>query len=335
MPSEFRNKVRETSRILGTGRYVPEKVLTNEDLERIIDTSDEWITARTGMKRRHVAAADEATSDLASKALQNAAEKAGIDLKDLDAIIVGTASSDMVFPSTACMVQKSLDLGGIPAFDVTAACSGFVYASVLANSLIASGLYNTVGAIGAETLTRITNYEDRTTCILFGDGAGAAIFGPGDGQRGVLSTYLGADGNLSHLLNQPAGGSRLPATVETVKARLHYIHMEGAEVFKSAVRAMESSAIRALELAGLTSDDIDLLIPHQANIRIIKATASSLKIPEDRVYINVQEYGNTSAASIPIALDEAIETKRITEGDTVMLVAFGGGFTWGSLVIKL
>ena len=335
MPPEFRNKVRGTSRILGTGRYVPEKILTNEDLERMIDTSDEWITARTGMKKRHIAAADEATSDLASKALQNAAEKAGIDLKDLDAIIVGTATPDMIFPSAACMVQKSLDLGGIPAFDVSAACSGFIYASVLANSLITSGLFETVGAIGAETLTRITNYEDRTTCVLFGDGAGAAIFGPGDGQRGILSAYIGADGNLSHLLNQPAGGSRLPASTETVKAKLHNIHMEGAEVFKSAVRAMESSAVRALELAGLTSDDIDLLIPHQANIRIIRATASRLKIPEERVYINVQEYGNTSAASIPIALDEAIEKKRIAEGDTVMLVAFGGGFTWGSLVVAL
>ncbi len=335
MPPTFRNKARGASRILGTGRYVPEKVLTNEDLERLVDTSDEWITARTGMKRRHVAAAEEATSDLASIALQNAGEKAGLDLKELDAIIIGTATPDMVFPSAACMVQRSLDLGGIPAFDISAACSGFIYASALANSLIASGWFDTVGVVGAETLTRITNYEDRTTCILFGDGAGAAIFGPGNGQSGVLSAYLGADGNLSHLLNQPAGGSRLPASTETVKARLHYIHMEGAEVFKSAVRAMESSAVRALELAGLTSDDIDLLIPHQANIRIIKATASRVKIPEERVYINVQEYGNTSAASIPIALDEAIEEKRIAKGDTVMMVAFGGGFTWGSLVVTL
>ena len=335
MPPTSRNKTRGASRILGTGRYVPEKVLTNEDLEKLIDTSDEWITARTGMKRRHVAAADEATSDLASHALQNAAKKAGIDLKELDAIIVGTATPDMVFPSAACMVQSNLDLGGIPAFDVTAACSGFMYAAVLANSLIASGLYDIVGVIGAETLTRITNYEDRTTCVLFGDGAGAVIFGPGNDHSGVLSTYLGADGNLSHLLNLPGGGSRFPATTETVEAKLHYIHMEGAEVFKSAVRAMESSAVRALGMAGLTGDDIDLLIPHQANIRIIRATASRLKIPEDKVYINVQEYGNTSAASIPIALDEAIENKKIAEGDTIMMVAFGGGFTWGSLVVKL
>ena len=335
MPPTFSDKARGASRILGTGRYVPDKILTNEDFEKIVDTSDEWITARTGMKRRHIAAADEATSDLASLALQDAVDDAGIELSDLDCVIIATATPDMVFPSAACIVQRNLDLGGLPVFDVGAACSGFIYASTVAHSMIASGLYDKIGVVGAETLTRITNYEDRSTCVLFGDGAGAAIYGPSNGEKGVMAAYLGADGNLSHLLNQPAGGSRLPASRETVDGRLHYIHMEGAEVFKSAVRAMESSAEKALELADLTADDIDLLISHQANIRIIKATASRVKIPPDRVYINVHEYGNTSAASIPIALDEALESGRISEGSTVMMVAFGAGFTWGSLIVSL
>jgi len=334
MPPTFNAKARGASRILGTGRCVPERILTNKDLEKIVDTSDEWITARTGMKRRHVVSEGEYTSDLAAAALKDATEDAGLGLSDLDAIIVATATSDMIFPSAACLVQQHLDLGGIAAFDIGAACSGFIYGTTMANSLIASGQFETVGVIGAETLTRITNYEDRSTCVLFGDGAGAVICVPSNGERGVMAAYLGADGNLSHLLNMPAGGTRLPASYETVDNRLHSIHMEGAEVFKSAVRAMESSAVRALELADITAEEVDLLITHQANIRIIKATASRVHIPSEKVYINVHEYGNTSAASIPIALDEAREGGLISEGTTVMMVAFGGGFTWGSLVVS-
>ena len=335
MPPTFSDRLRGASRILGTGRCVPEGVLTNEDFEKIVDTTDEWITTRTGMKRRHRIAEGEATSDLAAVALRRAAEDAGIDLADLDSIIIGTATPDMPFPSTACFVQQHLDLPGIPVFDISAACSGFIYAATLANSLIAAGQFETIGVIGAETLTTITNYKDRSTCVLFGDAAGAAVLGPGDGERGVLAAYLGADGNLSHLLNMPGGGSRAPASHETVDADLHYIHMEGSEVFKSAVRAMESSAEKALEIAGLTSEEVDLLIPHQANIRIIKATASRLHLKPEQVYINVQEYGNTSAASIPLALDEAKEQGLVGEGSVIVMVAFGGGFTWGSLVVRL
>ncbi len=335
MPPTFSDRARGASRILGTGRCIPEEVITNADFEKIIDTTDEWITTRTGMKRRHRVAEDEATSDLAAAALSRASEDAGIELTDLDAIIVATATPDMPFPSTACFVQQHLNLPGIPVFDISAACSGFIYASTMANSLIAAGQFEKIGVIGAETLTRITNYKDRSTCVLFGDAAGAAIFGPSDGERGVIAAYLGADGNLSHLLNMPGGGSRQPASRETVEADLHYIHMEGSEVFKSAVRAMESSAERAIELAGITPEEVDLLIPHQANIRIIKATGSRVKVDVDKVYINVQEYGNTSAASIPIAFDEAREQGIIGEGSVVVMVAFGGGFTWGSLVVRL
>jgi len=335
MSSTFSDKARGASRILGTGRCIPEDVITNEDLAKIIDTTDEWITSRTGMKRRHKVAEGEATSDLAAVALRRAGEDAGIELTDLDAIIVGTASPDMPFPSTACFVQQHLDIPGIPVFDISAACSGFIYGSTLANSLIAAGQFERVGVIGAETLTRITNYKDRSTCVLFGDAAGAAIFGPSDGQRGVIAAYLGADGNLSHLLNMPGGGSREPATHETIDADRHFIHMEGSEVFKSAVRAMEASAEKAIELAGIRSEEIDLLIPHQANVRIIKALATRINIAPEKVYINVQEYGNTSAASIPIALDEVREQGIVGEGNVIVMVAFGGGFTWGSLVVRL
>jgi len=335
MQPSFSEKARGASRILGTGRGIPEHVLTNADFEQMVDTTDEWIVTRTGMKRRHRVAEDQATSDLAALALRDACDDAGLELTDLEAVIVATASPDMVFPSTACVVQDHLGIPGIPVFDVSAACSGFIYGSTLANSLIASGMYERIAVIGAETLTRITNYEDRATCVLFGDGAGAAIYGPGEGEAGMLAAYIGADGSLSHLLNMPAGGSRLPASHETVEKKLHSIHMAGSEVFKSAVRAMESSAIKALELSGLASEQIDLLITHQANIRIINATASRVKLPPEKVYINVHEYGNTSAASIPIALDEAIEKEVIGPGSTVLMVAFGGGFTWGSLIVRL
>ena len=334
MQPSFPPEARGASRILGTGRYVPEKVLTNRDLEQIVDTSDEWNTSRTGIKRRHVAAEDEATSDLAVRALTDALEDAGLQPGELDAIIVGTATPDMLFPSTACVVQQHLGLSGIPVFDVSAACSGFIYGSLLANSLIASGPFRHIGVVGAETLTRLLDWDDRTTCVLFGDGAGAAVFGPGDGESGVLAACAGADGNLADLLKLPAGGTRMPASIRTVEEGKHFIYMEGSEVFKSAVRAMVESAERALELSGLSPDEVDLLIPHQANIRIIEALAKRVHIPGEHVFVNIADYGNTSAASIPIALDEAREQGRVKEGTRAMMVAFGAGFTWGSLVVS-
>ena len=335
MPPTFKAELRGASRILGTGRYAPQRILTNQELEQMVDTSDEWITTRTGIKRRHIAADDQATSDLAAAAIETALADAGMAKDGLDALIVATATPDMLFPSTACLVQDRLGLGTIPVFDISAACSGFIYGTMLANSLIAAGQFEHVGVVGAETLTRFVDWQDRSTAVLFGDGAGAAIYGPGDGQRGVLAAYTGADGSLGRLLKLPAGGTRLPASQETVDARQHYIYMEGSEVFKSAVRAMTSSAEKALELSGLSSDEIDLLITHQANIRIIDATAQRLSLPAERVFVNIQEYGNTSAASIPIALDEAREQGRVGEGSTVLMVAFGAGFTWGSLVVRL
>jgi len=334
MPAKFSEKARGASRIIGTGRSVPDKVLTNADLEKIVETSDDWITSRTGIKRRHIVAEDESTSDLASRALKDAAEDAGMAVEDLDAVIVATATPDMIFPSTACFVQQHLGLPKIPVFDISAACSGFIYGTMMANSLIAAGQFEHVGVVGAETLTRVTDWEDRSTCVLFGDGAGAAVYGPSDGERGVLSAYVGADGNLARLLNLPGGGTRMPATHETVDARKHYIYMEGSEVFKSAVRAMLMSAEKGLELAGITSDEVDLLIPHQANIRIIEALAQRFNIPREKVLVNIQEYGNTSAASIPIALDEARDAGQVPDGAMVMLVAFGAGFTWGSIVVR-
>jgi 3-oxoacyl-[acyl-carrier-protein] synthase-3 len=334
MQPTFSPKARGASKILGMGRFAPEKILTNQDLEKMVETSDEWITTRTGIKRRHLVAEDEATSDLAARALTRALENAEMEGTDLDAVIVATATSDMIFPSTACVVQDHLGLPKIPVFDISAACSGFIYATMMANSLIAAGQFEHIGVIGAETLTRVTDWEDRSSCVLFGDGAGAVIMGPSDGEQGVLAAYVGADGSLTRLLKLPAGGTRMPASLETIENRQHFIYMEGSEVFKSAVRAMVSSAEKGLELAGLEPEDIDLLIPHQANIRIIDATASRFNIPKEKVLINIQEYGNTSAASIPLALDEAREQGRISPGTTVMLVAFGAGFTWGSLVIR-
>jgi 3-oxoacyl-[acyl-carrier-protein] synthase-3 len=334
MPPTFSPKARGASKILGMGRFAPDKILTNQDLEKMVNTSDEWITTRTGIKRRHIVAEDEATSDLAARALARALENAEMEGTDLDAVIVATATSDMIFPSTACVVQDHMGLPKIPVFDISAACSGFIYATMMANSLIAAGQFERIGVVGAETLTRVTDWEDRSSCVLFGDGAGAVIMGPSDGEQGVLAAYVGADGSLTRLLKLPAGGTRMPASIETIENRQHFIYMEGSEVFKSAVRAMVFSAERGLELAGLEPEDIDLLIPHQANIRIIDATASRFNIPKEKVLINIQEYGNTSAASIPLALDEAREQGRIPPGTTVMLVAFGAGFTWGSLVIR-
>jgi 3-oxoacyl-[acyl-carrier-protein] synthase-3 len=319
--------------IIGIGSYVPSKLLTNADFEKIVDTSDEWIRTRSGIKERHIAALNQATSDLAVLAAQRALKSGHAKAKDLGAIIVATATPDMLFPSTACLVQTQIGAPMVIAFDISAGCTGFLYGLAVAESFITNG-YDNILVIGADTLTRITDYTDRTTCVLFGDGAGAAIIAKSDGDHGIVSSYFAANGKPWDLLQQPAGGSRIPATHESVEKRLHYIKMQGNEVFKVAVRAMSDAAIKTIKRANVRTADIDLLIPHQANSRIIEATAKHLHIPMDRVLINLDRYGNTSAASIPIALDQALGEGRIKKGDLVLLVAFGAGFTWGGVLLK-
>ena len=319
--------------IIGTGKYVPEKVLTNQDLEQMVETSDEWITTRTGIKERRVAADHEASSDLALKAAETALKNAGIAAEDLDLIIVSTITPDMFFPATACILQDKLGAKKAAAFDLSAACSGFIYALASAAHFISAGTYKYALVVGAECLTRITDYTDRNTCILFGDGAGAAVLGPVPAGRGFRSFELGADGSGGELLKICGGGSRMPASRQTVDERLHYIYMEGKEVFKFAVRVMGSAAETALYKAGLGKEDIDLLVPHQANIRIIQSALSRLHVPEEKCVINVDKYGNMSAASIPVALAEAVESGRVNAGDCLLLVGFGGGLTWGASVL--
>ena len=322
------------SEILGTGSYLPEKVVTNKDWEKMVDTSDEWITTRTGIKERHFAAENEATSDLVVEASKKAIEDAKINKEDIDLIIVGTISSDNAYPSTANWVQKKLGTKPIPSFDISAACSGFLYGLIIADSFIKNGTAKKVLVAGAEIMTRIMNWEDRNTCVLFGDGAGAVVLGPTNEDKGILSTYWGADGNLGDLLKQPAGGSAMPATHETVDKKLHTIHMEGNKVFKHAVLRMQEAAIKALELANLTCDDVDLYIPHQANIRIIEATIERAKIPLEKTFINIDKIANISSATIPIGLDQAKKTGRIKPGDNVLMSAFGGGLTWAGILVR-
>lgn len=320
--------------MLSTGSAVPDKVLTNFDLEKMVDTTDEWIRTRTGIRERRIADENTATSDLVIEASKKAMKEAGVGPGDLDAIIVGTVTPDMLFPSTACFVQKGLGIKNIPAFDVSAACSGFIYGLEIAQGLITNNTSELILLAGAETLSKILDWTDRSTCVLFGDGAGACVLAGTEDDKGVLSIHLGADGSLGDLLKQPGGGSRFPASHETIEKRLHYVKMKGNDVFKYAVRAMEQSGIRALEKANLTCQDVDLLIPHQANLRIIKATAKRLGLPMEKVLVNIDRFGNISAASIPIALDEANRRNLIKEGDIILLDAFGGGFTWGAAVIR-
>jgi 3-oxoacyl-[acyl-carrier-protein] synthase-3 len=322
------------SEIVGTGSAVPEGILTNRDFEKIVETSDEWIVSRSGIRERHVTDDQTATSDLASLAARRALEEAKISPEELDLIMVATATPDMVFPSTACLIQDILGAKNAAHMDLVAACSGFVYGLSIGDAIISSGRYRTILVVGAETLTKITDYQDRGTCVLFGDAAGAVILRPTQEDRGVLETYLGGDGSLWRLLYMPAGGSRMPASHETVDKRLHTIKMSGNEVFKAAVKAMGDAALKVLQQAGLTAQDVDLMIPHQANIRIIRATAKRIHLPIERVYINIERYGNTSAASIPLALDEARKKGLGKKGDIWLLVAFGGGFTWGSVLIR-
>lgn len=319
--------------IIGLGSYLPKKVLTNFDLEKMVDTSDEWIRTRTGISERRIAEAGEATSDLAAQAARQALKDAKLTPEDVELIIVATITPDMQFPATSCLVQAKLGANSAACFDINAACSGFIHGLIIAQQFIASGTYNNALVIGAELLSHFIDWKDRSTCVLFGDGAGAAVIAPVK-SGGIISTYLGTDGNQSNLLMVPAGGSRMPASHKTVSEGLHYLKMEGNEVFKHAVRVMANAAQKALHKIGLTCKDVDCLIPHQANIRIIEAATKRAGLPMDKVYVNVDRYGNMSAASTIVALHEAVKEGRVKKGDCVVLVAFGSGFVWGSCVIK-
>ncbi len=313
--------------IIGTGSYIPHKVLTNRDLEKMVDTTDEWITTRTGIKERHVAAKDEAASDMAVAASRKALEDAGVKADTIELLVVATATPDMFFPSTACFVQNALGIKETVSFDVSAACSGFLYALETAKALMESGSYKTALVIGTEKLSSITNWKDRNTCVLFGDGAGAAVLQKRSVPGGILSTYLRSDATYTDILKVTGGGSRLPGVTPT-------IHMEGKEVFKLAVQKMISAAEQALKLAGKKDTDLALLIPHQANLRIIEAIAQRVHVPRERVFVNVDKYGNMSAATTIVALDEARRQGRVRKGDLVELIAFGAGLTWGASVIQ-
>jgi 3-oxoacyl-[acyl-carrier-protein] synthase-3 len=327
-------KTQRSVSIVGTGSYVPERVLTNEDLSRIVDTSDEWITTRTGIKERRIAAEGEHTSDMASKAAMKAIEQAKISPADIDLILVATATPDMLFPATACFVQKKIGATKAACLDISAACAGFLFGIEIAQQFITSHTYDTVLVIGAEKLTSITNWTDRNTCVLFGDGAGAAVLRHRGSTHGVISTHIGSDGNFSDILFMPGGGSRCPITAENAHKHLATIHMTGKEVYKQAVTAMLSASQKALDQAGLKIEDISCVIPHQANLRIIEAIATRLGIPLEKFYVNLDKYGNTSAAAVAIALDEANRSGRIKAGDYVLMVVFGGGLTWASTVIE-
>lgn len=321
-------------KILGTGVSLPSRVLTNADLEQMVDTSDEWITDRTGIQERRIADANTSTSDLCAGAVQHACEKIGLRPEQLDAIIVGTSTADTLFPSTACWVQRKLGIQGMPAFDVSAGCTGFIYGLELATSLVLSNTAKRVAVVGGEVMSKVINWKDRRTCVLFGDGAGAAIVGPSDSESGILASNWGADGTLAPILYQPAGGTQMPATHETVDADAHTVHMEGNTVFKHAVVAMSSAAVNAMKAAEITPEDVKVLVPHQANIRIMEAARERTGVSKDKLFSVLHKYGNMSAATIPVALHEAQEAGRIVRGDIVLMTAFGTGFTWGASVLR-
>ncbi|MBC7228030.1 MAG: ketoacyl-ACP synthase III [Thermoflexales bacterium] len=320
--------------IVGWGKYVPQRVLTNDDLSRMVDTSDEWIVTRTGIRERRIAADGETTATMAVQAARRALEVAGIGPEQVDLIIVATATPDYFFPATACLVQDALGASRAAAFDLAAGCTGFVYALGVAAAMVESGAIRTALVVGSETLSRITDWTDRNTCVLFGDGAGAVVLRAGPDDGGILATVLGADGSGKDLLVLPAGGSRHPASHQTVAERMHFIKMQGRDVFRFAVRVVPTATRQVLERAGLTLDDVALFIPHQANGRIIESAVRDLKLPPERVYNNLDRYGNTSAASIPIALCEAVEEGRLRPGDVVVCVGFGAGLTWGATVLR-
>lgn len=330
------SSVTPKSRIAGTGAYVPEKILTNHDLEKLVDTSDEWIRERTGIGERRVAADGEAASDMAVAAARRALEAAGLTPADLDMIVVGTISADMPLPACAAFVQQKLGCSAIPAFDVAAACAGFLYALSIGDQFIRTGLHKNVLVVGVELLSRVLNWKDRTTCVLFGDGAGAAVLCPASGDdRGVLSTRLYTDATLAESLCIPAGGSREPVTPAAIEAGRTKVHMIGGDIFKVAVRNLTSASREALEVAGLHADEVRWVVPHQANLRILSQVAQRLDIPMERFVLNIERYGNTSSASIPIALDEAVRDGRIRPGDTVLMCALGAGISWASALARM
>jgi 3-oxoacyl-[acyl-carrier-protein] synthase-3 len=319
--------------ISGVGKYLPQKVLANADLEKIVDTSDEWITTRTGIKERRLAAGTEAASDLASAAARQAISRAGVKPEEIGLVIVATITPDLPFPATACLVQDALGIKHAACFDISAACAGFVYALSVAGQFISSGAYKHALVVGAEKLSAVTDWQDRNTCVLFGDGAGAAVVSAVK-RGGIISSYLGCDGSRKDLLFIPAGGSRLPASPQSLQARQHYIKMQGNELFKLAVRAMTEAAQKVLRQARLKFSDVDLVIPHQANARIIMAVAKKLGLAEEKIYLNIERYGNMSSASTAIALCEALEQGRIKKGDLVLLDTFGAGLVWGACLIE-
>jgi 3-oxoacyl-[acyl-carrier-protein] synthase III len=320
--------------ILGTGHAYPEGILTNADLEKMVETSDEWITSRTGIKQRRKAAPGEYTSLFAVKAARQAIERARIDPAEIDTLICATVTPDQILPSTGCLIQAELGANNAAAFDIAAACSGFLYGLTMANGLIRTGQSKRALVIGAEVLTQYVDYTDRSTCVIFGDGAGAAVLGPVEGERGILAARIRSDGRFAEHLYAPGGGTRLGSTAETIAAGEHFFKMKGNELFKVAVRSMAEISRVVLDEAGKTAGDVDLFIPHQANQRITDAVARQLDVNLERVYSNISMHGNTSSASIPIALDECVEAGRVNEGDLVLLASFGGGVTWGGVLIR-
>lgn len=321
-------------KIIGTGMYVPDRVLTNADLEKMVDTTDEWIVTRTGIRERRIAAKDQATSDLALLASRRALKSARLEPQDIDVIIVATHTPDHYFPATACLLQAGLKAGLIPAFDLVGGCTGFLYGLIVAEGLILGGVVRRALVVGAEMLTRITNWEDRNTCVLFGDGAGAVVLEESKDDSGMLSHFWQADGNLGPLLILPAGGSKFPACHDTVAKRQHTLHMKGNEVFKHAVKRMAEAGEEVLKRAGVKKDAVDWLIPHQANMRIIEATGERLGIPREKVYVNIHRFGNVSVACIPMALDELNQAGNLKKGNIVLLDAFGAGFTWAAVALR-
>ncbi len=337
MKKSPRTKTRQPSRtvsIIGTGSYVPERILTNAELEKMVETSDDWITTRTGIKERRIAAEGEHTSHMATKAAERAIEQAGITAAEIDLIIVATVTPDTFFPSTACHVQRMLAAENAACFDISAACSGFLYGIEVAQQFISNHTYNTILVIGADKLSSIVNWQDRNTAVLFGDGAGAAVLKYRAGSHGVITTFMGSDGNYGDILHMPGGGCAVPITKENIDQRLNTLHMNGRETFKQAVTSMLAATNKALELSGLTVNDITCVIPHQANLRIIEALAERLDLPLSRFQVNLDRYGNTSAAAVAIALDEANRSERFQVGDYILMVVFGGGLTYASSVVQ-
>ena len=330
---------RPAAKILGTGHHAPERILTNADLEKMVDTSDAWITERTGIKERHIAAPGELTSDMATAAAKKAIAAAGITADQLDMIIVGTISGDMPMPACAAFVQQKIGARHCPAFDISAACAGFVFGLSIAEKFVRTGAAKYVLVVGVELLSRILDWNDRTTCVLFGDGAGAVVVGPNteeeaEAGRGILSTHIFTDGALAPALQIPGGGSKEPVSAEVLEKRRHLVHMSGQDVFKAAVRYLAAASKTALEMNGLSGKDLDWVVAHQANIRILQGVSQRLEIPMERFFINIHKYGNTSSASIGIALDEALSQGKIKPGQTILMCALGAGISWGSALIR-